>query len=302
MRKAIITILLVAAATITFAQEEHKKDTCYWTHKGDIGLNISQSAFSNWVAGGQNALAWQGLFNYELHYAKDNFKWDNTLNTGLGYSYFDLTRKPIKTEDKLEFTSLAGLKANEHLDYSLELAFRSQFAPGYDYAVDSTLAISRFLAPAYITLGVGIQWVPNKHFSINFAPLTGRIVIVNDTAIARILDFEPIIDPNDPNIHYYNDKVRVEFGARAVVKFNYPLAQNIDFDTKLELFSNYLENPQFIDVDWQNAIIMKINSWLNCSINTHMIYDYDIHFPDKKDGSKVQFKEVLSLGILFKLR
>ena len=66
--------------------------------------------------------------------------------------------------------------------------------------------------------------------------------------------------------------------------------------TKLELFSNYLNHPERIDVDWQNSLVMKINSWLNCSINTHLIYDYDVPFYTPEGalikGSKVQFKEL----------
>lgn len=309
MKKAFFTIMLVAATTMAFAQEASTKDTCYWTHKGDIGLNVSQSFFSNWSAGGQTALAWQGLLNYELNYAKDNFKWDNSLRLGLGYSYFDFKKMPIKTDDKIEFTSLAGLKATEHLNYSLELAFRSQFAPGYDYAVDSTHAISKFLAPAYITLGLGAEWTPNKHFSINFAPVTGRVTIVNDSLLAEVGAFgvEPgYFNPTDSTQWIPGKRVRYEFGARAVIKFNYPLANNIDFDTKLELFSNYLNHPERIDVDWQNALVMKINSWLNCSLNTHLIYDYDVPFYTPEgaliEGSKVQFKEIFSLGIMFKLK
>lgn len=299
----------MAASAMAIAQETPTQAPSHWTHKGDIGLNLSQSAFSNWSAGGQNALAWQGLFNYELNYANGNFKWDNSLKTALGYSYFDFKKKPIKTDDKIEFTSLAGLKATEKLNYSLELAFRSQFAHGYDYGLDSTHAISKFLAPAYITLGLGIEWVPCEHFSINFAPLTGRITIVNDSLLSQIGAFgvEPgYFNPHDSTQWISGKKTRYEFGARAVVKFNYPLAHNIDFDTKLELFSNYLNHPERIDVDWQNALVMKINSWLNCSISTHLIYDYDVPFYTPEgaliEGSKVQFKEVLSLGVMVKLR
>lgn len=299
----------MATSAMAIAQETPTQTPSHWTHKGDIGLNLSQSAFSNWSAGGQNALAWQGLFNYELNYANGNFKWDNSLKTALGYSYFDFKKKPIKTDDKIEFTSLAGLKATEKLNYSLELAFRSQFAHGYDYGLDSTHAISKFLAPAYITLGLGIEWVPCEHFSINFAPLTGRITIVNDSLLSQIGAFgvEPgYFNPHDSTQWISGKKTRYEFGARAVVKFNYPLAHNIDFDTKLELFSNYLNHPERIDVDWQNALVMKINSWLNCSISTHLIYDYDVPFYTPEgaliEGSKVQFKEVLSLGVMVKLR
>ena len=307
MKKVLFTLMMAALVSASFAQES--AETKAWTNKGTVGLNFAQNLYSNWAAGGQNALNWIGVLNYQVNYAKDNFKWDNTLDASLGYSYFNPKMKPIKTDDKIEFTSLAGLKATEKLNYSLELAFRSQFANGYNYEADSTNRISKFLAPGYITLGLGAEWTPNKHFSINFAPVTGRVTIVNDSLLSEIGAFgvEPgYFNPTDSTQWIPGKKVRYEFGARAVIKFNYPLANNIDFDTKLELFSNYLNHPERIDVDWQNALVMKINSWLNCSISTHIIYDYDIPFYTPVgvliEGSKVQFKEVLSLGIMFKLK
>ena len=303
MKRVLITLLVLLTGISASAQEE---TTSNWTKKGNVGLNFAQSSYTNWAAGGQNALNWLGTFNYAINYAKDRFKWDNTLNTALGYSYFNFKQKPIKTDDKIEFTSLAGLKATEHLNYSLEFAFRSQFAKGFDYANDSTQYISKFLAPAYVSLGLGVEWVPNEHFSVNFAPITGRLTIVNDDYLASIGAFGVnSLDPNDPNAHVKNEKVRFELGARLAAKMKYTLIENVDYESKLELFSNYLNHPERIDVDWQNLLVMKVNSWLNCNVGTHLIYDYDIPFFDENgariQGSKVQFKEVLSIGILFNL-
>ena len=303
-KQLLITALVLLMGASAMAQEaEAPTKSSHWHSKGNVGLNFGQSSYTNWAAGGQNSMSWQGIFNYEIHYAKNKFKWDNILNTSLGYSYFNFKQKPIKTDDKIEFTSLAGIKATRTLNYSAELAFRSQFAKGYNYEEDSTHYVSRFLAPAYITLGLGIEWVPNDYFSLNFAPLTGRLTIVQDTALAKSFGFTPELDPND-NEHIYH-KTRMEFGARAVAKFQYPIFQNVDFNSKLELFSNYLKDPQFIDIDWQNMLVMKINSWLNANISTQLLYDHDIPFYDDKGdlipGSKVQFKEVLSLGVLINL-
>lgn len=304
MKKALFTALALAFAMVSFAQEEQPEG---WTHKGNIGLNFGQSSYTNWAAGGQNTINGQGLFNYEIRYKKNNFKWDNTLNTALGYSFYDFERKPIKTDDKIEFTSLAGYKATEHLNYAAELAFRSQFAYGFDYTKDSTNYISKFLAPAYISLGLGVEWVPNPHFSLYFSPVTGRITIVNDDRLAEEGAFGVNnLDKNDTIVHTNFAKVRYEFGARAVAKFQYPLAKNIDFNSKLELFSNYLNHPERIDVDWQNMLVLKVNTWLNANLATHLIYDYDIPFYDennvKIEGSKVQFKEVLAVGFMINLK
>ena len=311
MKRHFLLALALLMGVAAMAQEEK---TSNWTNSGTIGLNFAQSSYTNWAAGGQNALNWLGTFNYKINYAKDNFKWDNTLNAALGYSYFNFKQKPVKTDDILEFTSLAGLKASEQLNYSLEFAFRSQSAYGFNYETDSTQYISKFLAPAYISLGLGMEWAPNEHFSINFAPITGRLTIVNDDYLASIgaygvNDLGPL-DPNDTTVHAKGDKVRFEFGARLAAKMKYTLFQNVDYESKLELFSNYLNHPERIDVDWQNLFVMKVNSWLNCNFGTHLIYDYDIPFYDidaatglsvKDPNSKVQFKEVLSVGLMFKL-
>ena len=304
MKKVLFTILALSLAIVSFAQDELPQG---WSHKGNFGINFGQSSYTNWAAGGQNAINWQGILNYETHYLKGDFKWDNTLNTALGYSYFDFKKKPIKTDDKIEFTSLATLKATEHLNYGAELAFRSQFAYGFDYTKDSTQYISKFLAPAYISLGLGVEWVPNPHFSLYFSPITGRVTIVNDDYLASIGAFGVNeLDKNDTITHAKFDKIRYEFGARAVAKFQYPLAKNIDFNSKLELFSNYLKDPQYIDVDWQNMLVMKVNDWLNCNLSTHLIYDRDVPFYDeagvKIEGSKVQFKEVLAVGFMINLK
>ena len=305
MKKVLFTALALFVAIVSFAQDELPEG---WSHKGNFGLNFGQSTYTNWAAGGQNTVNGQGIFNYEIHYLNGKFKWDNTLNTALGYSYFDFKHKPIKTDDKIEFTSLATLKATEHLNYGAELAFRSQFAKGWNYEVDSTVHyISKFLAPAYISLGLGIEWVPNPHFSLYFSPVTGRVTIVNDDYLASIGAFGVNdLDKNDTILHANAAKVRYEFGARAVAKFQYPLAKNIDFNSKLELFSNYLNHPDRIDVDWQNMLVLKVNDWLNCNLATHLIYDYDIPFYGedglKIEGSKVQFKEVLAIGFMINLK
>ena len=304
MRKTLLTALALALCFASFAQDEKTEG---WSHKGNVGLNFGQSSYTNWASGGQNSINGQGLFNYEIHYVKGSFKWDNVLNTALGYSIYDFKKKPIKTDDKIEFTSLVGLKATEHLNYSAELAFRSQFAYGFDYKTDSTQYISKFLAPAYITLGIGMEWVPNPHFSLYFSPVSGRVTIVNDDYLASIGAFGVNeLDKNDTIIHTHVAKVRYEFGARAVAKFQYPLAKNIDFNTKLELFSNYLNHPERIDVDWQNMLVLKVNDWLNANIATHLIYDYDVPFYDeaglKIEGSKIQFKEVLAIGFMINLK
>ena len=163
-----------------------------------------------------------------------------------------------------------------------------------------------------------MEWVPNEHFSVNFAPVAGRITIVNDTMLAAKHAYGVNeLDKNDTVAHAMRT-IRYEFGSRLSAKFQYTVFKTISFESKVDLFSNYLNHPERVDVNWQNLILFKVTPWLNFNLATHLIYDYDIKFPildaqgepipDPEtggnlmtEGSKIQFKEVLSIGILFKL-
>jgi hypothetical protein len=77
----------------------------------------------------------------------------------------------------------------------------------------------------------------------------------------------------------------------------------VTLKSTLGLFTNYLENPQNVDVDWKMSINMKINDYLSANLNTHLIYDDDIKTSDDEGnprGAKVQFKEVFGVGITYK--
>lgn len=82
----------------------------------------------------------------------------------------------------------------------------------------------------------------------------------------------------------------------------------MNFKTKLELFSNYLNNPQNIDVNWETLLSMKVNKYISATFSTTLIYDHDINIPvDKnndgvveKAGPRVQFREVLGVGLSYK--
>lgn len=288
---------------LIFAQEEEAPKK--WKRGGNIGLNFSQSHLSNWAAGGDNALNWQSILNYSVNYAYEKNKWDNSISVALGYSHLG-DAKAIKTDDKIEINSLYGYKAAENFFYSLAFSFKTQFTDGFDYKNDSTNRISGFLVPAYITLGIGMEYKSSSTFSINVAPVTGRVTIVNDQDLADKGEFgvDPAEYDENTGIKMADGKTsRFEIGAKIAAILDIKLVENVNFNSKLELFSDYLHNPQNIDVDWQNLITMKINSWLNANISAHLIYDDDITIRDNdgNSGPRTQFKEVLSIGLSYKL-
>ncbi len=279
--------LIFAFAVLTLSAQN---DTTYWKTGGKIGLTFSQTYLSNWSAGGDNALSGTGTLNLHSNFTKGKVLWENKLDMAYGLMKtgdFDV----MKTDDKLEFSSNYGHQATEHWYYSLMLSFKSQFANGYDYKVDSTNKISTFLAPAYLTFGPGMKYVPCPHFSMNISPAAARLLMVMDDDLSNAGAFG--VDPGD--------KMKFELGGNINMDINFDLFENVKLTSNLVLFSNYLEDPQNIDVDWKLALDMKINSFMNASINTNLVYDNDIMITDGdgKTGPRTQFKEVLGIGLYY---
>lgn len=271
-----------------------------WTIMGKFSLNISQAYFSNWSQGGQSNFTTIGKFNLLVDYKKDRHGWNNYLDMALGYTVF-MEDKPMKTEDKIEYITAYRYELHKHWYLTMMGKFASQFAKGYDYEVDSTTYISKFMAPGYFDLGPGITYQPVDWFFVNLSPATAAWIVVNDQRLANegAFGLDPAVLDTAGNVIEPAKRVRTMFGAKLISVLNYEIAKNITVGTKLELFSDYLQNPQNIDVNWQVLVGMKVNDWLNIDLQTTLWYDDDIMITDKDGniGPRTQFRELLLLSI-----
>lgn len=278
-----------------------------WTTGGTLGLNFSQVYLSNWAAGGQSSISATGLVNLFANYKKGDNTWDNTLDLAYGLLNQGDAGIVLKTDDKIDLSSKYGRKASEKWYYSGLFNFRTQFAPGYpvvDGAPDKDNKISDAFAPAYTLLALGMDYKPNKKFSAFISPVTMKNTIVLDDSLSADGAFG--VDPGS--------NFRAELGGYVKLQYTTELVKNVSLATKLDLFSNYLNNPQNIDVNWENLISMKINEFMNATISTQLLYDHDIKLvkeePTLNDdgevtdpgsvGPGVQFKEVLAIGFSYK--
>lgn len=286
MKKIALTIMAVMTTLGLFAQEG--RDTSYWKRNGDFTLNFSQVSFSNWAAGGKNSVSGVALYNYAANYLKDRLAWDNSLNLGYGLLK-EGSGSMIKSEDKLEFSSKAGYKMAPESKwfYSGLLNFRTQFANGYKYP-DTDNKISTLFAPAYLSFALGADYKPSDKFSLFLSPLGSKFTFVMDDELSSIGAFG--VDRGK--------KFRAEMGGTLKSELKMPLMTNVDMVTALGLFSNYLHNPQNIDVNWDFRINMKINKYLSANLITNMIYDDDIAINGK--NSLVQFKQLFGAGFSYK--
>ncbi len=297
MKKVTLLLTLLLGFGFLNAQTDSTKS---WVVKNNLSVNFAQSYFSNWSAGGENTVAAVGKYVLNADYTKNKHKWTNWLSLALGYSYIG-DNQPMKTDDKIEFISAYGHKLSNKWYATLVLTFKSQFAKGYDYKIDSSIFISKFLAPATVDIGPGVEYTPDKHFYVNFSPATARWTIVNDQRLADLGSFG--LDPatvNDMGDTTHAKKVKTMFGGKLLMGYKRDIFENVSFGTKLELFSDYLKNPQNIDINWQVAIVLKVNSWLNVNISSELIYDNDVIFKNdagQNIGPRTQFNENMMLGI-----
>ena len=301
----ILAVMLPTAAQVTdpeatLKSTDTKATDDGWHFGGVTNLNFSQLYLSNWAAGGENSYALNGLVSLFASYKKKSLTWDNNLDMGYGFmNQYESELGRRKTDDKFDFTSKVGYKAFSDFYYSGLMNFKTQFDQGLDYKSDPINGekISDFMAPAYLTAALGLSYQPNKYFNAFLAPFTGRLTIVNDATLTKKYSLEP------------GNTTRMEFGGyiRTIYSrndFEAEFLKNVTLTSKLDLFSNYLDNPQFkkIDVNWEVLIALKVNKYLSVNINTNLVWDYDVKFK-QADGitekEKLQFKELLGVGFSY---
>jgi hypothetical protein len=295
MKKTLLLLFLVTSIG-GYSQNDTIKN---WNLKGKASLNFSQSYFSNWSAGGENSLTAVAKYTMDANYKKGKHSWSNWFDFAYGYSLIGKS-DPMKTEDKIEILSSYNYDLHKYWALSAVLSFKSQFRNGYDYSKDSTNNISGFMAPAYIDFGPGITYKPSDHFSANFSPVTPRWIVVMDQNLANQGAFGLKAADTINGVVQDAKQVKTAFGAKLLMILSYEVAKNVNLSTKLELFSDYLDKPQNIDVNWQVLVELKVNSWLNVNLSTELIYDDDVIIKDANDlpmGPRTQFKQMLMLGI-----
>ena len=313
MKKLINIILALLFSSAIFAQVTEKEEDLKkveidsiegWKTTAVFNLNFAQTSLTNWAAGGQNSISLNTLASFSANYTKGNSSWDNTLDMGYGIlrQGKDDNVSLQKTDDKIDFSSKYGYRVSSRFHGAALLSYRSQFTDGYNYPDDSTV-ISGFMAPAYVLGALGMDYKPNKKLSVFAAPLTGKLTLVMNQALADsgAYGVEPAIMEN-ARVVTPGENMNAEFGGYVKLAYADDIAENINLKTKIDLFSNYLENPEKIDINWEMLISMKVNKLITVSLSTQLLYDYDVKF-EEEDGTKtdkVQFKELFGLGISYK--
>jgi hypothetical protein len=131
-------------------------------------------------------------------------------------------------------------------------------APGF-----TLLKSTSFFSPAFLQVGPGMMWRKSENLKVNIAPLTSRFVFVMDQDLADLGAFG--VDPGD--------NMRFEFGVSLSAYYKTKLFENVSMENILNLYTNYLEDPQNVDLDYTLTIVMRINRYLTTNLVVQTIYD-----------------------------
>ncbi|MCL1943912.1 MAG: DUF3078 domain-containing protein [Candidatus Azobacteroides sp.] len=285
-------MLLIGSSIGTLrAQSDSVK---HWTIKGENTLLLNQTAFSSWAAGGINSFGGTLGLNYDFNYKKDTWNWDNKFIIGYG-----LTKQSDvgwrKSDDRLILNSLLGKEYSKKWMYTFFLNFQTQFSNGYDYTLPGEPLISGFFAPAYLGFGPGIAYKESDNFKMNLSPLASRMTFVSNDTLSQQGAFG--VDPGS--------KFKYELGAYFELYYKKEIWKNISAENSLKLFSNYLDKPKNVDIDYTLNILMKVNDYISANLGLQMVYDDDTKLPYDDNGeiryrSRLQVKQLFGVGITYK--
>ena len=284
-----IALAFLGVGTVS-AQTETAEGTSPWTREGNLGLKLTQVSLTNWAAGGDNSVAFDFQGAYQANYKKGKHLWTTRLELayGLNRTGEDGTKK---ANDKIYLNSNYGYSIAKSWYASAFATFQTQFSPGYDYSISKDISVSEFMSPAYLTTGLGFTYEPNKIFTVVLSPASWRgTFVLND----RLSDEGAY--GVDPGKHLLSS-----FGANLKGEVRYEFMKNMTVYSRLDLYSDYLHKPQNIDVNWEVQINMAINKWFSTTLTTNLVYDDDVKIA-QKDGTKgprVQYKEILGVGLQF---
>jgi hypothetical protein len=276
----------------------------FWKYRTEASFALNQGSVSNWVKGGENSIStalditgYADYNNKPLKLSSNNFA---RIKFGLIASGENGIRKNL---DLIETNSKLNHKAFGKFDFSGILLFKTQIARGYSYSKTDTVLVSKFMSPAIMTLGFGLDYKPNKTTSLNFSPLSYKATFVIDTLL---------IDQTKYGIAHDRKSLN-EPGISFMISNEYKPFKNITITNRLQLFTNYIHNPQNIDIDWEMILVANLNWFTDVRFNTHLIFDDDTKTVEmkggnvvlRKDGTKkktarAQFKEMLGFSFVFR--
>ena len=260
-----------------------KADKWHW--KGDHSLTMQQTALStNWYNGGDNNMSISGEQKLTVSRYDENSKvtFEGVMDLKLSgyYTKADTIHSMRASDNEFTLSLKYGYRAWKKWYYSAQLYLKT---PIFDYYnANSEVCKSTFLSPLETTLSLGVDYQytsPNKKFtySLLLAPLSYELKLVAD---GRVDETSYSLKEGHKTLH--------SFGSNITTKFEWQIADNISWSSRLYYFTTYSN----LKVEFENTVNFKISRFF-----TSKIYLYP-RFDDTRD-TKTEYKEMLTVGFSY---
>jgi hypothetical protein len=309
--KSKFLILLMMVPLFAWSQDDTIK---YWKWTGITGVNLNQTSFSHWTAGGTSSVSFSALGKFSGNYKKDKLTWNNNLNLLYGMIK-EQDENLTKNEDLMELISVVGHDFSKNWSLTGYVSFRSQFAYGYDSDYD-TIKISEFMAPGYLTLSPSIRYAPREWFYLLLSPVTAKFTFVMDQKLADLGSFGVTpaeYDTNDLMIKS-GEQMLLYMGPFIEAYFKKEVAKGLTYESRFNLIYTFLNRdnlePYDADISWENFVNYSIAKYFSISLFLHFLYmpgqpvikfetTNGVVVPYSEPNRHLQIKETLGIGITY---
>ncbi len=321
LRNNIILLFLLMFSTFIKAQSNTILENDYWKFNAAVGFDFAQMLLINPKLGaGEDKIAFGANAILGALYKKERFSSKSSLNINFAVQKLGKANKPFqKTLDEIRLTSLINylIKKDSKFGYALDVSFLTQLTPSYEgnfLSYNNTPirhSLSKFLSPATLVVSPGISYKPNDNFTLLLSPASYKTIFVTDDSIAMLsnadktqslhgtpfggTDRSAFIDKwhvkpsgfTKDGILY--SKNSLQFGATLKILYQQKFLKDLNgkeriaLSSSLTLFSDYLNNPQFIDIEFLVNTDFYIYKGLSISIGALVFYDYDVLIQKNKD-------------------
>lgn len=267
----------------------------YWVKSGDHALHFSQTYFSpNWFRGGTGTFTLLNNHTLRLNYHKNRVRFNNTLELRLSTitSPDDTLRRYRIADDLLRYNADFGVDAfGKHWSYSTNVDARTQMFK--NHPVNSRDIHSAFLAPAYVSGGIGLKYNLDK-----------RSEKVRHRRVRLSFNFDPAsfsyryVGHKDVDVTRYGieegKKSKYDLGSTVTGNLIYDFNRYINLNTRMRYFTSYHK----VEAELENTLNMALTNAFSTRIFLHLRYDDKV--PRDPKYGYLQVSELLSFGLNYK--
>ena len=278
---AITLVLFLFVSTISAFGQQDTTKKIGWFPSGITGLNVSQISLSNWSQGGENSLTWTLTGDFTLKYTNEKITFDNTLKVAYGRTKAGDIEWRTNDNDFYLVTLLAKNIDDWELKPYFSNSVRTAITKGYDYSTIPYTETADFFDPGYVNQSIGLLYDKHKYFTTRLG-FGAQEVFTN-------INTKYTDDPATTEIETF----KFDLGIESVSTSEVELAENLVVKSNLRLFTRFKDLSVW-DVRWDNALIAKINDFMNVNLTFLLIYQED-------QSLQRQIKQALQLGFVYSI-